>query len=83
MAREPAVPKPVQAKLRKLEKILGGMKRVLVAFSGGVDSTLLLKVSLDILGGEALAVIATSETYPEREVRAARRLARRPHPGDR
>jgi uncharacterized protein len=77
MAREPAVPKPVQAKLRKLEKILGSMKRVLVAFSGGADSTLLLKVAMDVLGGDVLAVIATSETYPEREVRAARRLARR------
>ncbi|OGD22848.1 MAG: TIGR00268 family protein [Candidatus Aminicenantes bacterium RBG_16_63_16] len=53
------------------------MKKVLVAFSGGVDSTLLLKAALDVLGPDALAVIASSETYPGREVRAARALARR------
>jgi uncharacterized protein len=41
---------------------------VLVAFSGGVDSSLLLKVSLDVLGSRSvLAVIASSDTYPSRE----------------
>ena len=53
------------------------MRRVLVAFSGGVDSTLLLKTAADVLGGEVLAVIAASETYPRRETQEAERLAGR------
>jgi uncharacterized protein len=39
-----------------------------VAFSGGVDSTFLLKVAHDILGDKVLAVTANSETYPKREL---------------
>lgn len=66
----------LQYKHEKLKEILIGMKRVVVAFSGGVDSTLLLKVALDTLGPEhVLAVTTDSETYPSRELEEAKMIA--------
>ena len=62
-------------KLEKLKSILAGMEKVLIAYSGGVDSTLLLKVAGDVLGKKVLAVIAGSETYPEKEIREAKKIA--------
>lgn len=66
-----------ETKEKKLRRILSRMGRVLVAFSGGVDSSFLLKVASEELGKNVWAVIARSETYPEREVRSAVGLARR------
>lgn len=65
----------ISEKYEKLRNILKKMKRVLVAFSGGVDSTFLLKVAHDVLGDDVLAVIAASETYPDKEREEAIRLA--------
>ena len=62
-------------KLDKLKEILGRYGGLLVAFSGGADSSFLLKVARDMLGGKVLAVIAASRTYPEDECRAAVKYA--------
>lgn len=66
----------VQDKYEKLTSILQEMEKVVVAFSGGVDSTFLLKAAMDTLGTEnVLAVTADSETYPTSELIEAKELA--------
>ncbi len=65
-------------KARFLEKMIKDMGSALIAFSGGVDSTLLLKVARDTLGRDnILAVMALSETTPAHERQDALRLAER------
>lgn len=64
-------------KQARLRKILEGLKSVVIAYSGGVDSTFLLKTAVDTLGRDnVLAVTARSETYPVRELKEAKALAR-------
>jgi len=63
------------SKLEKLKKILKGMRSALLAYSGGVDSAFLLKVSREAIGDEVLAVTAVSPAYPAEELAAAKKIA--------
>jgi uncharacterized protein len=61
--------------LQQARRMVRELDSVLVAYSGGVDSTLLLKLALDELGDRAVAVLANSPAYPESEQKEARALA--------
>lgn len=66
----------VEEKLSKLKAIVSELESVVVAFSGGVDSTLVTKVCYDVLRDNSMAVTARSETYPDFEFKEAQKLAR-------
>lgn len=66
----------LQKKYQKLREFLLELEEVVIAYSGGVDSTLLLKVSKDELGDEAIALIGKSEAMPEKEFEDALFTAR-------
>ncbi len=70
-----AIEVEIQAKYARLQAILREMASVLVAYSGGVDSALLLKVAHDVLGERALGAIASSPAYAPEETSEALSVA--------
>lgn len=71
-----AMRETIQAKLGRLEEIIRPLGRAIIAFSGGVDSTLVLKVAYDVLGDDVLGVTAVSPSLARAELEEAIELAR-------
>lgn len=65
----------LENKMHRLRGELACLQRVVVAFSGGVDSTFLLKMAHDVLETDALAMLAVSPSLPRREREEALRTA--------
>jgi uncharacterized protein len=66
----------LDTKLARMRAILSPMRSVIVAFSGGVDSTFVLKVAHDTIGDRVLALTTTSPTMPDEDRESALAMAR-------
>jgi uncharacterized protein len=66
----------IEQKWDHLKALLHGMHRAVLAYSGGVDSSLLLRAAAEVMGPHVIAVTAVSETYPSWELLAAQEFAR-------
>ena len=66
----------IERKWEHLKTQLYEMRRAVLAYSGGVDSSLLLRAASEVMGPRLIAVTAVSETYPAGELQAAKDFAR-------
>ncbi|MFG6383232.1 MAG: ATP-dependent sacrificial sulfur transferase LarE [Lachnospiraceae bacterium] len=62
----------IRRKMEDLKQLLANLGSIAIAFSGGVDSTFLLKVSYEVLGEKAIAITAQSSSFPRRELEEAK-----------
>ena len=69
------MPPSVEVKKAKILARIGSLNRLAVAFSGGVDSTLLLALARQVLGDQVVALTARSQVHPSAETRAATKIA--------
>lgn len=67
----------IKEKFESLKEILKSLQSVLIAFSGGVDSTFLAKTAFDVLGNRAIAVTVISEIHPKWEIDEAIEIAKK------
>jgi uncharacterized protein len=65
----------LEAKHQKARNILQSLDSVIVAYSGGIDSALVLRLAMDTLGDQAIGVTADSASVPRKELSEAKRLA--------
>ena len=72
----PTVDTTLSAKLARMRAIFAPMRSVIVAFSGGVDSTFVLKVAYETIGDKVLALTTTSPTMPDEDRESALAMAR-------
>lgn len=63
-------------KYEKLKVEVGKLGNTLVAFSGGIDSTLVLKIAYEVLGNRVIAATADSPSLPRKELEEAKKIAK-------